>query len=190
MGMETAPHRSTEELADAVRTLSAADWARLRKIAAYYTRSQAMEPEDLMQETLRRALDGGRNCPSNVEVVKFISEAMRSVASGEHEKRRGRPALVVIDGQGGEDGAVDPPDPSANAEEQITRDQEAATMINALLAMFGDDSIARTIVEGMLDGVEGEVLRGRTRLDPTAYQSKRRMIRRRIERRFPSGWKL
>lgn len=56
MGMETAPHRSTEELADAVRALSATDWARLRKIATYYARSRAVEPEDLMQETLRRAL--------------------------------------------------------------------------------------------------------------------------------------
>jgi len=115
---------------------------------------------------------------------------MRGVASAEFEKLSGRPALVVIDGHGGADKAVDPPDPSATVEEQMARDQETTAMITALLDLFADDSIARTLVEGMMDGVEGEALRRRTRLDPTAYQSKRRMIRRRIERRFPSGWKL
>ena len=152
--------------------------------------ARAVEPEDLMQETLRRALDGGRNCPAHVEVVKFLAAAMRGVASAEFEKLSGRPALVVIDGHGGADKAVDPPDPSATVEEQMARDQETTAMITALLDLFADDSIARTLVEGMMDGVEGEALRRRTRLDPTAYQSKRRMIRRRIERRFPSGWKL
>jgi hypothetical protein len=35
-----------------------------------------------------------------------------------------------------------------------------------------------------MEGMRGEDLRALTDLDPTAYESKRRLIRRRIEKRF------
>ena len=39
----------------------------------------------------------------------------------------------------------------------------------------------------MMEGIEGEELRELTDLDKTAYQSKRRLIRRRIDKKFPKG---
>ena len=42
------------------------------------------------------------------------------------------------------------------------------------------EPVAQVIVEGIMEGQRGEDLRALTDLDPTAYQSKRRLIRRRI----------
>ena len=61
-------------------------------------------------------------------------------------------------------------------------------MTACLVSLFEDDEIAQVILEGMMEGIEGEELRKLTELDKTAYQSKRRLIRRRIEKRFPKGW--
>ena len=57
-----------------------------------------------------------------------------------------------------------------------------------LLSLFEDDEIGQVILEGMMEGVEGEELRKVTDLDNTAYQSKRRLIRRRIDKKLPKGW--
>ena len=57
-----------------------------------------------------------------------------------------------------------------------------------LVSLFEDDEIAQVILEGMMEGIDGEELRELTDLDETAYQSKRRLIRRRIVKRFPNGW--
>jgi RNA polymerase sigma-70 factor (ECF subfamily) len=39
-----------------------------------------------------------------------------------------------------------------------------------------------------MDGIDGEELRALCELDVTAYNSKRRLVRRRIEKAFPKGW--
>jgi mannonate dehydratase len=58
----------------------------------------------------------------------------------------------------------------------------------AVLGLFEDDLAAQTIVEGDMDGIEGEELRDLTGLDAKAFASKRRLVRRRIDRTYPKGW--
>ncbi len=55
----------------------------------------------------------------------------------------------------------------------------------ALLDLFEDDPTVQIILEGIMEGMEGEELRELTELDVTAYQSKCKLIRRRIDRKFP-----
>ncbi len=145
---EASTVRTHEEIADAIRALTLAQWARLRKVAARY--AYAMTAEDLLQEAFRRALeDNGRNCPSHVDVVRFLAEVMRSIADGEMEKAKNRPVLVPIANYGDqEDGAEDPPDSALTAEEYLAREQTAAATRRELLAHFDDDTQARDIVEG------------------------------------------
>jgi hypothetical protein len=52
-----------------------------------------------------------------------------------------------------------------------------------------DDPIAQIIIEGFVEGIDGEVLRALTELSKIAFASKRRLIRRRIDKAFPDGWK-
>jgi hypothetical protein len=58
-----------------------------------------------------------------------------------------------------------------------------------ILNVFADDPTAQIIVEGIMEGMDGEELRALTELDDTAFGSKRRLIRRRIDKAFPKGWK-
>ena len=201
--MSSAVSLTSDEFACAIRDLSDADWIRLRKVAAIYARDPLIEPGDLLQEAFRRALDGRRTCPAHVYPVRFLAEAMRSIADGELEKggarrrsnhgnegrkREAPPRLVPIANHGGDETAIDPPDPGLNPEQRIGSDQEAAAMRACLISLFEDDEIAQVILEGMMEGIDGEELRDLTDLDKTAYQSKRRLIRRRILKRFPKGW--
>jgi hypothetical protein len=95
---DTPAVRNRDEIASAIRSLTPAQWARLRKVSLRYGRDH-IAPDDLLQEALRRAIDNdghGRNCPCDIDVVKFLAEAMRSIAHGEYEKMRNVPKLVPI----------------------------------------------------------------------------------------------
>ena len=187
---ETIPHRTRDELEDAIRGLSTADWGRLRKIAAYFARGRPIEDEDLLQEAFRRALeDDGRKWPSGLDVIPFLAGTMKSIAHGELEKVAKRPALLAIANQGNDEGGTDPPQPAPSAEQCLAAREYAAAMKTTLLKLFESDSTAQVILEGIMEGMEGEELRELTELDVTAYQSKRRLIRRHIDRKFPKGWK-
>jgi hypothetical protein len=48
--------------------------------------------------------------------------------------------------------------------------------------------LAQVMVEGGMEGMEGEELREVTGLTKIAFASKRRLIRRRVEKAFPDGW--
>jgi DNA-directed RNA polymerase specialized sigma24 family protein len=73
--------RSRDEIADAIRSFTPAQWARLRLVAKKYAWRCKLDPEDLLQEAFRRAWEerDGRKCPVHVDVVKFLAEAMRSI---------------------------------------------------------------------------------------------------------------
>jgi hypothetical protein len=67
--------------------------------------------------------------------------------------------------------------------------KETAAIHSAILSLFADDEIARLIVEGDMDDMEACEIRDLTGLDEKAYASKRRLIRRRIDKAYPKGWK-
>jgi DNA-directed RNA polymerase specialized sigma24 family protein len=190
---DSAAVRSREEIADAIRAFTSAQWARLRKIASRYG-GQHIMPDDLLQEAFRRAFEdeeSGRNCPVDVDIVKFLAEAMRSISGGEWERAKTRPPLVVIAQSGHQErGGEDPGDPALNTEELLSRDQHAASIRKHVLSLFDDDQQARDIVEGTMEGFSADELRTITGLNKIAYASKRRLIRRRIDNEYPEGWKL
>lgn len=182
--------RSSDEVADAIRGLSAPQWGRLRAAATAFARGRPIEAEDLLQEAFRRALDGSRSCPNHVDLAKFLAESMRSIAHGEKAKRGCRPPLVPLASHGDtSDEAVDLPTHKPTVEERMAYDQEGAAMQTAIIALFDDDPVAQVIVEGIFEDLQGEDLRELTELDATAYQTKRKLIRRRIDKHFPDGWK-
>ena len=71
-----------EEIEEAIRSLSTAELLRLHKAARYYCRRRSLlHPDDLLHEAFARAIDGSRGCPRDVDVVRFLALAMRSIAS-------------------------------------------------------------------------------------------------------------
>jgi DNA-directed RNA polymerase specialized sigma24 family protein len=188
----TATVRSRDEIADAIGGFTPAQLAKLRKVAQYY--SYAMPADDLLQEAFARALGGDdRHCPADVDVVRFLAEAMRSIANGEYKKARSRPTLIAIANHGnppaGGPAPLDPPDLAVGIDDWLSREQHAAALRKEAFALFEDDPLARDILEGRMAEMTADELRELTGLDETAYASKLKLIRRRIDAKFPKGWK-
>lgn len=179
---------SREQLEQAIRTLPDAGLVRLRKVAAGFCRGTPLDARDLLQEAFARALGGSRKCPAGVDVVRFLAEVMHSIASDEAKKRLRRGELQTMPLFAEEGLAHDPPGACTNAEEALAGEQEARRIKQAILALFAGDPVAEVMVEGMMEGMEGEELREVTSLTKIAFASKRRLIRRRIEKAFPKGW--
>ena len=182
-----AAARSRDEIVAAIQGFSAADWARLKKVARRFAAGRPIEPEDLLQEAFARALDS-RACPPHVDVVKFLAEAMRSIAHGEAEKVEHRFVLVARAVDEFPE-ALDVRDRMPSAEETLLSEESASAIRSAILSLFDDDAQARDIVEGTMEDMKAEELRELTGLDVTAYDFKRKRIRRRIDKAYPRGWK-
>lgn len=179
---------SRDEIQLAIRSLTPAQWARLKAVAKRFAFGRPIDPNDLLQEAFLRAIDS-RQCPADVDVVMFLVGIIRSVVSGEAEKARNRPTVVmsaIVDEQGE---PVDYTDPSPNVEEDLIDKENAMLLRRSVLALFDDDPDARVIVEGDMDGWSADELRTYTGLDKTAYDSKRKLIRRRLNKAYPEGWK-
>lgn len=188
---QVAATRTRDEIAAAIRSLTAVDLARLKMVARKYAFGRPIEPDDLLQESYIRALDS-RACPSHVDVVKFLAEAMRSIAHGEAEKVEHKVTLVPIAKTGGPEDAESIKDEADDAETQMIAAQRAQRCIAthaAVIALFDDDHTAQLVLEGMMEEMTAEEMRELTGLDKTGYDSKRKLIRRRIDKQYPEGWK-
>jgi DNA-directed RNA polymerase specialized sigma24 family protein len=153
-------------------------------------RGRPIAPEDLFQETFARAIEGSRSCPRNVDIVRFLVEAMRSIASSTMKVLSQQPEFQATPLTGDDGAALDPPDWRPTGEQHAISDEETAQIKRVILDLFSDDVTARVMVEGMMEGMDGEDLRGVTDLTKTGFATKRRLIRRRIDKAFPDGWKL
>jgi DNA-directed RNA polymerase specialized sigma24 family protein len=161
-GASTAALSHSEVFAR-IQALSDADKIRLMKIARLFARLVTpYDHDDLLQEAIYRVLSGRRVWARDAPVQPFFFGVMRSIAwewkSEPHER------------------FVDPPgwgDPGARID------------IEKIVAMFADDPVAQKIVRLMMQGERGEELRLASGLDKIEYESKRKKIRRRIEKLKP-----
>lgn len=173
--------RPLDEFVEAVRCLRPQDWQRLRRMAEIRAIGSSMTREDLMQEAMARVLDGSRPWPEEVPLFGFLKGVMRSIADGDRQKAKvseaRRPASIY-----GQDGAlaIDRPSEAPSPEEAYAEDEELARVREGITQLFPDDFPAQMLIEGIMDGIEGEELRALTELDPTAYASKRKLISRRL----------
>jgi DNA-directed RNA polymerase specialized sigma24 family protein len=181
---------SRDEIAALVRALTEAQWIRLRRASAYFAWVYNLSGDDLLQETFCRALTGSRKCPCNVDLVRFLVQAMRSIANGEAENIENQVDIVPVVHPGAlVDGAVDLTDSKESQEESMITAESDEAIRQALLGLFPNDRQARDLVDGILAGYEGEELRTLIDLDLKGYASKRRLMRRTIDKHYPQGRK-
>jgi DNA-directed RNA polymerase specialized sigma24 family protein len=184
--------RSREEIEAAVRGFTDAEWIRLRLVAKKYAGRFHMRDDDLLQEAFRRALENdSKKCPIDVGVISFLILAMRSIADDEKDLVENRSAHVPIGpGDDGEDAGetVDPASTEFNTEECAVLAANSTEIRQAMKAIFKDDPVACDLVDGIIDDFSPDELRELTGLDKVAYASKRRFMRRTIDRHFPNGW--
>ena len=166
MALENDPLASTlsqSEVIKAFGALTEAEKIALIKIAKLYSRKTPFGHDDLLQEAMCRVLSGCRAFPRGSPPVSFLASVMRSIAW------QWRNACHEM--------AVDVPDPRCGEAPTIASIDAAK-----IVALFADDPIAQKIVVGMMEGARGEELQRLTGLGKVEYESKRKKIRRRIEK--------
>lgn len=181
--------RTKEEIEAAICGLASADYARLESAGRYFGRGAGFEIEDLVQEALMRALDTRRDCPADVPIVVFLIGVIRSLASGEREKDALRHPRIPTETASADGYTLEIQELYPDAEASLIRDEEDARIREAFFALFEDDPVAQDILVGIMEDLTAEELRDLTGLDVTAYNTKRRLMRRRINKKFPTGWK-
>ena len=182
--------RSRDEIEAAIRALTDAQWIRLRKASTYFAWVHDLSADDLLQEAFCRALAGGRQCPIDVDVVRFLTQAMRSIANGEAEKVENQVDVVSVLQPGVPvDGAVDLEDSRIDPEQNMIAAESAEAIRQPLLGLFPNDQQARDLVDGILAGYEGQELRTLIDLDLKGFANKRRLMRRTIDKCYPNGRK-
>jgi len=161
---DVAQHHPPEEARQALASLQDADKSALMKVAKIYarTRQTRYDHDDLLHEAIARTLEGSRKWPIGVPFVAFICGVMRGIA---WDWRNTAVAAEVEELAAGGEGSV-----------------SAGIDAKKLIALFADDPIAQQLVIGMMEGARGEELWESTGIKKVDYESKRKKIRRRIEK--------
>ncbi len=170
---------SPDELHAAISAFGDLDWLRVKKAALYFAKRCRRGWDDLQNEALLRSLEGRRKCPRNVAVTTFLGNVIRSIASEPDELDGHTPLTDELEAQqSSPSGLTDltkPADPAAST-------VDAQKIIAEVIAAFDGDEMSEMIFEGTVDGMEGQELRETLGLSEKDFDSKRRFVRRRLNR--------
>jgi len=180
---------SVAEIAEGINNLSDADLLRIKKTSQYLSYGGARSPQELRQEAVKRAVDGTRKCPRDVGIAKFLFGVMRSIASSDRKAASRKQTLSMVPKHNsGSASILECTDPRLSPEDQILTQEATGEIRAALLPLFEGDPVAQTLVNGMIEGMEGHELRELAGLNEKDFATKRRFVRRRIDKAFPNGW--
>lgn len=161
----------------AVEDLTDVDWARLRKIAR--CQSVGMEFEDLLQEAIERGIKGTRSWPEDVDIFRFVAEAMRSVDQSARANAKRRSSLSIVPRHGEKIDLTDIADGMATPEDEVLRRAE----YQISCSLFGNDAQALEFMEARVAGFEKSDVMVLLGIDGAAYDTISRRVRRTVERR-------
>jgi RNA polymerase sigma-70 factor (ECF subfamily) len=184
-------HLSFSEISKAIEGLSDAAVYKLKRVADLRSKNCGMSSEDLLQEAFTKSLAGDRLCPRDVDIVRFLSEAMRSIASSNAKSYTRHPevSLQTPKRETGSDYQADFKDSKQPSAESVAITRiDLAHVQDAIPKLFESDSEAiQLLAMGIVDGMDVRELQEFSGLRGTEYNSARRLFRRRIEKAFPRG---
>jgi hypothetical protein len=197
--LDEPTYHSRADFESAMSKLSLADRMRLNRVGLKYSGGSGMSPDDLIAEAYVRAMATTRNWPVGISAVRFMAEAMRSIASGERDSIKAeieaRPLPSRSTAEAETEFLTDREgvvlefvrrEPSAE-QDLIDREDAAAGASKLakwradLLAAFEDDFPAQLIVEGMMDGLRGKALQELSGLSSAEFPTKYKKVSRRID---------
>ena len=178
---------SRQDVVDGLRGLTDADLRRLEGIARLRALGlHEVEWQDLLQEAVVRTLDGARQWPMDIDLVVFLRETMRSLAS-EHWRRRKTDPIVPDSPlrSPAEDVAETPLESAADPTADPERDAAAAETLARIEEAFEGDVDALHVLWGMALGKSPSEIQHEGQMDARHYASTQRRIRRTLARAFP-----
>lgn len=129
-----------------------------------------------------RAVAGTRECPADVEVIAFLIMTIRGIATDEAAKPENRDPRAIVTAGEPVPGAEELRDARLNAEQQLLKAADLKEVRETILLLFDDDPVAHDLVDGVMANMSKAELCEVLSLDDTTYASKRRLIRRRIDK--------
>lgn len=178
---------SQQDVAEGLCGLTDADLRRLEGIARIRVLGlHELEWQDLLHEAIARTLDGTRQWPIEVDLLVFLRETMRSIASEHWRRKRANP--MVSDSHL----HTSSEDEDASAFESVVglavdpaRDAAATEMIARIEEVFKDDHDALHVLRGMTLGKSPSEIQDEGEMNGRRYASTQRRIRRTLARAFP-----
>lgn len=172
---------STAEVARALSRLGGADQVRLSDLSRVWARK--VDPslaDDLLNESIARAMDGRRRWPMSLDLMTFLSGAMRSIAD-EWGRKAARERAV-------------PPGDLEVLAAPVAPAQEAATALSKLVrsmehALRGHPLALAIFTHRATGATEPEICVA-LGLDDRAYDTAYRRVQRELLRLFPEGCPL
>ncbi|SRR6266487_590946 len=166
------PPWSEAEVRSEINSLTAGERTKLILIARHYAwkfRISFEDPDEFVHEAICRVLERKRVWPRGVEKLRFLAGVIKSIAADRKRAlNRESAALKEKEKVVGDKGA----------EERDAANED----LERIMVLFDDDPIAQKILKGMEGGARGKDLQQTSGLSPTEYESKRKKIRRRIEK--------
>lgn len=177
---------------EAISSLSKADYIRLIKAAEHLSRPTRYAPKELINQALHNILTGDRPYKPEVDLLTFLFMTMRSLVSSDCKSQSRHPVQTSLDTEAHDSGKAlleKLHDPHPSPEDIIETEENLSLIRKAILDLFDDNIVAQTVVEGIMEEMPPKEIQELTGLDPTGYASMRRLIRRRIDKAFPKGWR-
>ena len=175
--------RTTERVAHALRRLSDSDLLRLEALARLRARGSpgGIVWSDLLNEAIRRALDGSRPWPSGVPLLAFLAQIMRSIWSELCRRDTLERRMALTDAAvfcRTETNEIDP--------ERVVAAAQALATIHKL---FARDAAALNVIAGLADGRTAHEIRDIHGVSEAEYDTIRKRIRRTLLRQGLVGGK-
>jgi len=180
-----------QDIEEALSSLSEADLLRLDKAAIHYSFPSRYTPEELLQQTFSKVLDGSRNFKKGINIIAFLIKTMQSLASSCCKSQKRKPECKLDPEEpGNPDVAQNNLGDTGQSPEDILIAKDSAAHIKVtILKLFDDRPVARMVIEAIMEDMSRTEIQELTDLDDKDYDSTRRLIRRRLEKAFPEGWK-
>jgi len=185
----STPVLTAQEVQEALAALTVADLLRLERAAVTYAVGIGVEARDVVNEAIRRALDGTRKCPKDLPFLNFLVGAMRSMAWAARESGKEAPVIESMSSTLDDSELLtELRSTDRNAEEALLACEDSQKRLKALEALFQDDEDAQLVLLGDLEGMDAAEIRALGGWDEGAFATIRRRMRRRINAAFPKGW--
>ena len=195
---------SLEDIRREFQALTAADWAKLNRYAETRVRIAGIcapghDACHLFMEAMN-SLEAGRRhwYLDEVDLVKFLIDAMWSISSNWVRRRKTtgyvqipETDLVRSSEQGEELESVleQAQSQDASPEEQLIGGeiQTQEQLVEEIKELFKDKLLASLIVDGWTAGMKGQEIIEALNIDENQYRTATRLVRRRINARWPKG---
>jgi len=179
-----------ESIDDALSSLSDMDLVRLREASSFYCIPSRYTSDELLNQTFRKVLDGSRTYKKEVNILAFLIEIMRSLASSDCKSQKRKPECRLDPERPKEhDPSTEAPSIGKSPEELIESRENVAIIKESVLKLFDDKPDIKDVVEAIMEEMTRQEIKELMGLDDTGYDTIRKYIRRRLQKAFPEGWK-